>query len=131
VQLHKQLTKPTRLCHAVGHSAVFRLSARAGDDVLTLRGPGDEVVAQEHRVARSGPVSVRTTSLVSISVDDDVRCRGATKKQAVVEGALEVPKDAIRGCEMGLMRVVYVKAHLLDRVGNVRPGDGEVLESPS
>jgi hypothetical protein len=49
----------------------------------------------------------------------------------VVEGALEVPKDAIRGCEMGLTRVVYVKAHLLDRVGNVRPGDGEVLESPN
>jgi hypothetical protein len=72
VQLHKQLSKPTRLCHTVGHGAVLRLSARMGDDVLTLRGPGDEVVAQEHRVARSGPVSVGTTGLVSISVDDEV-----------------------------------------------------------
>jgi hypothetical protein len=49
----------------------------------------------------------------------------------VVEGALEVPEDVLRGCEMGLMGVAHVEAHLLDRVGNVRPGEGEVLESPS
>jgi hypothetical protein len=36
VQLHKQLTKPTRLCHAVGHNVVLCLSARLGDDILTL-----------------------------------------------------------------------------------------------
>jgi hypothetical protein len=131
VQLHKQLTKPACLCHAVGHGAVLRLSARAGDDVLTLWEPGDEVVAQEHRVARSGPVSVGTTGPVSISVDDEVRRRGTTKKQTMVEGALEVPKDALRGREMGLTGVVHVEAHLLDRVGNVGPGEGEVLESPS
>jgi hypothetical protein len=49
----------------------------------------------------------------------------------VVEGALEVPKDALRGREIGLMRIVLVEAHLLDRVGNVEPSEGEVLESPS
>jgi hypothetical protein len=49
----------------------------------------------------------------------------------VVEGALEVPKDGLCGREMGLTWVVHVEAHLLDRVGNVRPGEGEVLESPS
>jgi hypothetical protein len=69
VQLHKQLSKPTHLCHIVGHDAV--------------------------------------------------------------EGALEVLKDVLRGCEMGLMRVVYVEAHLLDHVSNVGPGESEVLESPS
>jgi hypothetical protein len=49
----------------------------------------------------------------------------------VVESALEVSKDTLRGCEMGLTRVVHVEAHLLDRVGNVGPGEGEVLESPN
>jgi hypothetical protein len=49
----------------------------------------------------------------------------------VVEGALEVSKDALRDREMGLTRVVHVEAHLLDRVCNVGPGEGEVLESPS
>jgi hypothetical protein len=76
-------------------------------------------------------VSVGTTSPVSISVDDEVRRRGAVKKQAVVEGALEVPKDVLHDREMGLMGVVHVEAHLLDRVGNVRSSQGEVLESPS
>jgi hypothetical protein len=72
MQLHKQLTKPTHLCHAVGHGAVLRLSARTGDDVLTLQRSGDEVVTQEHRVARSGLASVETIGPVSISVDDEV-----------------------------------------------------------
>jgi hypothetical protein len=131
VQLHTQLLKSTRLCHTVGHDTVLCLSVWMGDDVLTLWGSGDEVVTQEHCVAWSGPVSVGTTSLVSISVDDEVRRRGAVKKQAKVKGALEVPKDALRGREMGLTRVVHVEAHLLDCVGNVGPGEGEVLESSS
>jgi hypothetical protein len=65
-----------------------------GHDVLMLRGPGDEVVTEEHRIARSGLASVGTTGLVSISVDDEVRRRGAVKKQAVVEGTLHVLNDA-------------------------------------
>jgi hypothetical protein len=101
VQLHKQLTKPARLCHAVGHDAVLRLSAQTGDDILTLRGLGDEVVTQEHHIAQSGPASVGTTDLVNISVDDKVRRKCAVKKQVVVEGALEVPEDALRSREMG------------------------------
>jgi hypothetical protein len=72
MQLHKQLSRPTRLCHAIGHGAILRLNARTGDDVLTLRGLGDEVVIQEHRIARSEPASVGTTGPVSISVDDKV-----------------------------------------------------------
>jgi hypothetical protein len=50
------------------------------------------------------------------------------KKQAVVEGALEVAEDPLRNREVGLSRVMHVEAHLLDRVGDVGPGEGEVLE---
>jgi hypothetical protein len=53
-----------------------------------------------------------------------------TKKQAVVKGALEVPEDALHDREMGLMGTMHVEAHLLDRIVDVRPGEGEVLESP-
>jgi hypothetical protein len=130
VQLHKYLTKPTRLCHTVGHGVVLRLTARTRDDVLTLWGPGAEVVAQEHRVALSGPAGVGTTGTFSISVDNEVWRRGTAKKQAVVKGALEVPNNVLRGREMWLTGVVHVEAHLLDRVGNLGPGEGEVLESP-
>jgi hypothetical protein len=131
VQLHKQLMKPTCLYHTVGYSAELRLNAWMRYDVLMLWGAGDEVITQERPVAWNGPASVGTTGPVSISVDDEVRCRGTVKKQAVVEGALEVPKDALRGREMGLTGVMHVEAHLLDRIDNVGPGEGEVLESLS
>jgi hypothetical protein len=49
----------------------------------------------------------------------------------VVEGALEVLKDALCGREMGLTSVVHVEAHLLGHIGNVGPSEGEVLQSPS
>jgi hypothetical protein len=73
-------------------------------------------------------VSVGTTDPISISVDNLVRHRGAVKKHTVVAGALEVPQDALQDCKVGLMVVVPVEAHLLDRVGDVRPGEDEVLE---
>jgi hypothetical protein len=43
-----------RLSHTVGHIAVPRVSAGAGDDRLPLRGPGDQVDTQEHSVAHGG-----------------------------------------------------------------------------
>jgi hypothetical protein len=42
---------------------------------------------------------------------------------------MAVPKDTLCGREMGLTRVVHVEAHLLDRVGNIGSGEGEVLKS--
>jgi hypothetical protein len=84
---------------------------------------------QEHRVAQSGSASVGTTDPVSISVVDEVQHRVSMKKQAMVEGALEVPKDALRGHETWLTRVMHVEVHLLDCVSNVEPGEGEVLGS--
>jgi hypothetical protein len=89
-------------------STVLYLSTQTGDDILTLRGPGDKIVAQEHWIARSGPASVKTTHLVSINVDK-LRRRGTTKKQVVVEGALEVPKDALHSYVVGLTRVMHVE----------------------
>jgi hypothetical protein len=49
----------------------------------------------------------------------------------MVEGAIEVVEDALRNREIGLTGVVHVEAHLLDHVGDVKPGEGEVLESPT
>jgi hypothetical protein len=46
----------------------------------------------------------------------------------MVEGALEVVENALCDSEMGLTRVVHLKAHLLNIVGNVKPGEGEVVE---
>jgi hypothetical protein len=57
MQLQNHLTKPTRLCHVVGHDAILRLGTRTGDNIRALRGPGDEVVVKKHHVAQSGPAT--------------------------------------------------------------------------
>jgi hypothetical protein len=49
----------------------------------------------------------------------------------MAEGAQEVLEDALRGREMRLTGIAHVEAHLSDRVGNVRPGEGEVLKNLS
>jgi hypothetical protein len=48
----------------------------------------------------------------------------------VVNSALEVTEDALHGREMGLTGILHVESHLLNHVGDVRPGEDEELESP-
>ena len=44
---------------------------------------------------------------------------------------MNVAKNPLENYEVGLPRVVNVKAHLLNNVGDVRPGEREVLERAS
>jgi hypothetical protein len=70
---------------------------------------------------------VRATSPVGIGVDDEVGGQGATK-EAKAEGALEVPQYSLDGSEVWLPRVMYMEAHLLHVIGNVRPDEDKVLQ---
>lgn len=45
MKLLEQLMEPERLSHTVGHCVILNLSARAGDNELVLRRPGEEVGA--------------------------------------------------------------------------------------
>jgi hypothetical protein len=100
-----------------------------GDDEQTLRGPGDEIDAHEHSVDRGGPTRVGAAGPISIGIDNQLRSRRGSK-EAVVKSVMEVAKNLLHSGEVWLSRGVLVKAHPLDRVGNVGPGEGEVLESP-
>jgi hypothetical protein len=42
-------------------------------------------------------------------------------------GATKVAQDLFESGEMGLPRGVHMQAHLLDCVGDIRPGEGQVL----
>jgi hypothetical protein len=95
---------------------------------LPLGGPADEVGAQEHIIARSGPTRVGTADPVGVGVDHKLQCRRRSKEEAVVEGAAEVVQDLLESGEMGLSWGVHMEVHLLDYVGDVGPGEGEVLE---
>jgi hypothetical protein len=55
--------------------------------------------------------------------------RETTKKQTMVEGDLEVVENALHSHEMGLTRIVHVEARLLDRIGDIKHVEGEVMES--
>jgi hypothetical protein len=58
MELLEELPEPTSFSHAVGHDVILSLDARSGDNVLPLGGPGDEVVAEEHNIARGGPACI-------------------------------------------------------------------------
>jgi hypothetical protein len=69
MELLEELSEPTSFSYTVDHGAILILGARAGDDVLALGGPGDEIVVKKHSVARGGPTCIWATRPVRICVD--------------------------------------------------------------
>jgi hypothetical protein len=53
------------------------------------------------------------------------------KKQPVVVVSPEVAEEALESREVGLPGVVHMETDLLHGVGDVRPGEGEVLKGTS
>ena len=53
------------------------------------------------------------------------------KVQSEVQGALKVPENALESAQMGLPGVMHIQANLLNCIGNIWPGEGEILKSPS
>jgi hypothetical protein len=47
-----------------------------------------------------------------------------------MKSATDIAEDTLEGNEMGFPRVMHVKANLLDCIGDIRPGESEILESP-
>jgi hypothetical protein len=69
MEVLEELPEPTSFNHAICHNVILSLGARSGDDVLTLGGPGDKVIVEEHSVARGEPTCIRATLPVRIRVD--------------------------------------------------------------
>jgi hypothetical protein len=109
------LSKPTSLNHVVGHDAILSLDARSGDDVLVLRGLRDEVVTEEHTVARGGSTCIRATRPIHIRVDLQLGGGGggASQVEAEVQGASQIAQDALHRGEVRLPGIVHMKANLL------------------
>jgi hypothetical protein len=88
MELLEELLEPTSLSHAIGHGMILSLGAQSGDDVLALGGPRDEVVTEEHIVARGGPVCIWATHPIRIRVDRQLSGGGgALQVEAEVQGA--------------------------------------------
>jgi hypothetical protein len=96
-----------------------------------LRGPRNEVVAKEHNIARGGLASVRTTSPISIGIDNKISRNRWSQQEAKVESALNITKNPLQGSKMRLTRVVHVKTDLLNSIYNVWASECQVLKSSS
>jgi hypothetical protein len=72
-----ELAQPGGLSHTIVDGTVLGFSVGAGDDSLLLGRLEDQVIPEEHGIARRGAMSVRAASLVSVGVDDQVRVRQA------------------------------------------------------
>jgi hypothetical protein len=127
LKLMEQLVQPGGLSHAFGDGLVLDFRTGPRDDRLSLGRSGHNVVPKEHRVAGRRSMSVRTSSPVNVSVDDEVGAGRATQKETVIRRPLEVAHDALHGCQMRLPRVMHVQTNLLYGVGDVGPRERQVL----
>lgn len=76
-KLENKLAQPDHLSNCIGDSSVFGLGTGAGDCILPLGGPRDQIITQENCVPGGGLANVRTISPVGIRVSNQVRlCRG-------------------------------------------------------
>jgi hypothetical protein len=66
----EELAQPTSFCNTIGNDFVLSLSTRSRGGGLALGRTRDEFVAEEHRIAKHGLMSVKTTRPVSIGVDN-------------------------------------------------------------
>jgi hypothetical protein len=131
LELLKELPEPTSFSNTVSHVTILSLGARSGDDNLALGGPRDEVIVEEHNIARGGLVCTRATRPVRIRVDCQlVGGGGASQVEAEVQEASQIAQHSLHHNEVRLLRIIHMKANLLDDVGDVRAGERQVLEGP-
>jgi hypothetical protein len=108
LELMQELVQPGGLSHTIGDGMVLGFGAGAGDDSLPLSRPGDQVVPEEHDIARCGAMSVRVASPAGVDVDDQVRTGRAAQQQAEVRRPMKIAQDALHGRQVGLPRVMHV-----------------------
>jgi len=113
------LTKPGCLSNNNGNNAIFSLSTRARNNILSLGGPGDEVVTKKDRIARSGLASVRTACTINIRIDNQHMLCGGTKYQEQIEGPANVAKNPLESTQVWFSWIVHVETNLLDDISSV------------
>jgi len=50
------------------------------------------------------------------------------KEETEIDGAAEVAKDPLESSEVWLPGIMHMETYLLNCIGDVRPGEGEVLK---
>jgi hypothetical protein len=132
MELLEELPEPTSFSYVIGHVVILSLSTQAGDDVLALGGPRDEVVIEEHSIARGGSTCIRATRPVRICVDHQLKGGGgASQVEAEVQGDSQIAHDTLHHDEVRLSGIMHMETDLLDGISDVGVGEHQVLEGPS
>jgi hypothetical protein len=97
--------------------------------MLALRRPGDKVVTQDHTIAEGGASRVRATSPFCVSVGHETIRSGRCKLKTMVYSTLDVAKYMLDQGQVLVSRIMHVQTDLLDGIGDVGPGESQVLES--
>jgi hypothetical protein len=83
MELLQKLAEQGDIDHDVGHNTALSLSAGARDNGLSHDDPSDEVSSLEHNITESVPTHVGAASLVSISVDHELRRQEGRRSMAL------------------------------------------------
>jgi hypothetical protein len=106
LELMQELAQLGGLSHTTGDCTVLSFGAGAGDDSLLLGRLGDQVVSEEHGIARRGATSVQAASPVGVGVDDQVKARRVAQQQVKVRRPMKIAQDALHGQQVGLPKDV-------------------------
>ncbi len=137
-KIHKILTTPTPSPHPAQskckipskilfESFTFRFGTGTGNSVLTLGGPRNKVIPQEHGIARGGLASVRTTSPVSIRVGNQVSRRRVLNMKTIVKRATDIPENTFESSKVRIPGIMHVETYLLNNIGDIRLCEGQLL----
>lgn len=131
VKLLEKLAEPTGFSDGVGDSPILRFSAGAGDCMLSLGRPRDEVIAKKHTIAGGGATSVRTARPVRIRIGDEAIRGRRSELQSMVKRALDVPKNSLNQQQVLITWVVHVEAYLMHGISDVWSSERQILEGSS
>jgi hypothetical protein len=107
-ELLQELAQPAGFSNTIRHSPILCLSAGPGHCRLALGRPGDEIVPEEHRIARGRLARVRTSRTISIRVDSKISRCGPVKVKTEIQSALKVAKNALHSTKVRLPRIIHV-----------------------
>ena len=100
-ELAKEPRQPDALPSSCSGRSILRLTGAQGDDLLLLRLPGDDVVAEEEQNARGASPSVDVPCEVAVAeADKPVSAGLPLVVAAVVDGSGDVAQHSFHSCEV-------------------------------
>jgi len=124
MKLQQKLAQLGGLGHAIGHGTVLSFRTGTEDCVLPLEGSGDQVVAEEDRIAGGGAPGVGTASSISVGVHRRVRAPRRLKQKTHMQCATDIAQNALEGSKMRLPRILHEETDQLDGICEIRTGEG-------